>query len=212
MAQIVAKEEECSTLDGIYKSKKPEFVAVYGRRRVGKTFLIREFFRDKGTYFHITGVKDAPVAKQLRNFRDECKRVFGHSADKPFKTWQEAFSFLRETVDALPGSDRIILFFDELPWLATHRSGFLQDLDHFWNRHMSSNNRVLLIVCGSAAAWMIRKVVRHKGGLHGRLTASIRLMPFTLFETEQFLKSQDIILDRRQVIELYMALGGFQNI
>ncbi|MES2199147.1 MAG: ATP-binding protein [Chlamydiota bacterium] len=208
MTQIVARHQELQALNKIYSSGKSEFLAVYGRRRVGKTFLIREFFRDKGTYFHITGVKDSPVRKQLRNFIEEFKRVFKTSPPSLPKDWQEAFSFLREAIEALPGSQRIILFFDELPWLATHRSLFLQDLDYFWNRHASDNNRVVLIICGSAAAWMIRKIIQHKGGLHGRLTATIHLKPFDLSETELFLKSQDVILDRRQIIELYMAIGG----
>jgi AAA+ ATPase superfamily predicted ATPase len=208
MTQIIARQQELSILKKLYFSGKPEFLAVYGRRRVGKTFLIREFFRGKGTYFHVTGVKDVPARKQLRNFTEEFKRVFGYPPTKSPKDWQDAFTLLREAIDALPGSERIIIFFDELPWLATHRSGFLQDLDHFWNRHMSSNNRILLVVCGSAATWMIEKIVRHKGGLHGRLTALMNLKPFTLCETEEFLKSQGVILDRKQIIDLYMALGG----
>jgi AAA+ ATPase superfamily predicted ATPase len=208
MSTIIARQQELKTLGKIHCSGKSEFLAVYGRRRVGKTFLIREFFRDKGTYFHITGVKDAPVGKQLRNFMDEFKRVFQTPPSSVLKDWQQAFSLLREAIDASSGSQPIILFFDELPWLATHRSGFLQDIDYFWNRYMSNNNRIILIICGSAAAWMIRKIVQHKGGLHGRLTATIHLKPFDLSETEQFLKSQDVILDRRQIIELYMAIGG----
>ncbi len=208
MAQIIARKQELTILERLYQSGKPEFLAIYGRRRVGETFLIREFFRDKGIYFHITGVKDVPMRKQLRNFIEEFKRVFGYFPSKHPANWQEAFIVLREAIDALPGSQRIILFFDELPWLATRRSGFLQDIDLFWNRYMSSNQRIILIVCGSAATWMIRKVIRHKGGLHGRLTAMMNLKPFDLCETEEFLRSQNIVLDRKQIIDLYMALGG----
>jgi AAA+ ATPase superfamily predicted ATPase len=208
MAKIIARQEELKILENLYGSGKAEFLAIYGRRRVGKTFLIREFFREKGIYFHITGVKDSPVKKQLRNFVEEFKRVFGRSPEAKPKDWQEAFFLLKDAIENRAGEERIILFFDELPWLATHRSGFLQDLDHFWNRHMCSNNRILLIVCGSAAAWMIRKVIRDKGGLHGRLTTTIRLNPFTLSETEEYLLSQNVVLDRRQIIDLYMAFGG----
>lgn len=208
MTSIIARKQELEILETLYHSKKPEFLAIYGRRRVGKTFLIREFFKNKGSYFQLTGVKDASVKKQLRNFINEFKHVFGLSPKINPKDWQEAFLELREAIDHIEGEKRVILFFDELPWLATHRSGFLQDLDHFWNRYMSFNPRVIVIVCGSAAAWMIRKVIRHKGGLHGRLTASIRLMPFDLNETEQFLIHHNISLDRKQIIDLYMALGG----
>lgn len=208
MAKIIARQQELQSLNKVYSSLKPEFIAVYGRRRVGKTFLIREFFCDKGIYFHITGVKDAPVRKQLRNFTEELSRVFNYSPDTKPKDWQEAFSLLRKVIDKLSGTERIILFFDELPWLATHRSGFLQDMDYFWNRYMSSNDRIILVVCGSAATWMIRKVIQNKGGLHGRLTTTLRLNPFDLSETEQFLQSQGITLDRKQIIDIYMAVGG----
>jgi hypothetical protein len=108
----------------------------------------------------------------------------------------------------LKGTERIILFFDELPWLAGPRSEFLEDLDHFWNRHMSANNRVVMIVCGSAASWMIKKIVKNKGGLHGRLTAEMRLLPFNLKETEDFLRQKNIMLNRKEIIDIYMAIGG----
>ncbi len=206
--RIIARRDEIKTLDKLFNSGKSEFLAVYGRRRVGKTFLIREFFRNKGIYFHITGIKDAPVRKQLRHFAEEFKRVFKKPITANLKDWQDAFTLLQEAIDTLPGSERIILFFDELPWMSTHRSGFLQDLDHLWNRHLSDNNRVLLVVCGSVAAWMIKKVIQNKGGLHGRLTATLQLKPFDLCETEEFLKSQNIVLDRKQIVEIYMAIGG----
>src|SRR6185436_15873691 len=115
---------------------------------------------------------------------------------------------LRKSLETVKKTERIIFFFDELPWLATPRSGFLQDLDHFWNRHLSEDNRIILVVCGSAASWMIRKIVRNKGGLYGRLTAQIRLLPFNLKETEEFLHHQGLTLNRKAVVDIYMAIGG----
>jgi hypothetical protein len=209
MSQIFARLKEIKLLDGLYSSGRPEFLAVYGRRRVGKTFLVREFFKTKGLYFAITGVKDAAPAKQLKNFSAEFERVFGSFKDtEQPKNWHEAFKALRIAIESVKGSDRIILFFDELPWLATPRSGFLQDLDYFWNRYLSDDPRIILVVCGSAASWMIKKVVNNKGGLHGRLTAEIRLLPFDLKETEEFLKLQGIVLNRKAIIDIYMAIGG----
>jgi uncharacterized protein len=209
MDRIFARKEELQTLGRLYESKKPEFLAIYGRRRVGKTFLIREFFRDKGLFFSLTGVKNANAGKQLRNFTEELERTFGlPSGYKKPKDWFEAFVQLRTAIEKAKGSQRIILFFDELPWLATPRSGFLQDIDHFWNRYMSEDHRIILIVCGSAASWMIKKVIRNKGGLYGRLTATMRLLPFDLKETEEFLGARGITLNRRSIIDIYMAIGG----
>lgn len=207
MKDIFARRRELQVLEGIYSSEKPEFLAIYGRRRVGKTFLIREFFSKKGLYFALTGVKDASMRKQLKNFVEEFSRVFGTRIETP-KDWQEAFIQLRQAIEQRHEQERIILFFDELPWLASKRSGFLQDLDHFWNRYMSENNRIILIVCGSAASWMIKKVIRNKGGLHGRLTAQIRLLPFDLKETEEFLQQRGITLNRKAIVDIYMAIGG----
>lgn len=208
MTRIFARSKELKRLEKTYASGKPEFLAIYGRRRVGKTFLIREFFKNKGIYFALTGIKNAPPSKQLKNFSEEFHRVFETSENNVPKTWFEAFAQLRKAIETIKETRRIILFFDELPWLATPRSGFLQDLDHFWNRYMSEDSRVILIVCGSAASWMIRKVIRNKGGLHGRLTDQIRLLPFDLKETEEFLQSQGVILNRKAIIDIYMSIGG----
>jgi len=207
--RIFARERELKLLEKVYSSGKAEFLAVYGRRRVGKPFLIREFFKDRGLYFALTGIKNASRRKQLKNFSIEFERVFGSlSKNGAPKDWLEALTQLRKAIQSVKGTERITLFFDELPWLATPRSEFLQDLDHFWNRYMSEDARVILIVCGSAASWMIKKIVQDKGGLHGRLTATIRLMPFSLKETEEFLAKQGVTLTRRAIIDVYMAIGG----
>lgn len=206
MDSVFARKRELKILEKAYQSKQPEFLAVYGRRRIGKTFLIRQFFKNKGLYFELTGIKEGSYKQQLNSFCVEFLRVFKGSA-KP-ANWFEAFDKLREAIEKIPGNERIVLFFDELPWLVTHRSNFLQALEHFWNRYMSDDNRIIVIVCGSAASWMIKKIIRNKGGLHGRLTAIIRLLPFDLKETESFLIHRGITMDRKQLIDVYMAIGG----
>lgn len=208
MEQIFARQQELKVLDKIYRSNLPEFLAIYGRRRIGKTFLVRQFFKKKGLYFELTGIKDGSLKQQLNSFRIEFSRLFGVEPATKVLDWFEALNQLRIMIEKISSKERIILFFDELPWLATHRSGFLQALDHFWNRYMSDDPRVILIVCGSAASWMIKKVIRNKGGLHGRLTAQIRLLPFTLTETENFLISRGFELNRKQLIDIYMSVGG----
>jgi len=209
MTSIFARQKEVNELKRIHESGKPEFLAVYGRRRVGKTYLIREFFKSRGLYFALTGIKKASLRKQLRNFSVELARVFGKDLGyKAPKDWQEAFSQLREAIEKVKKQDRIILFFDELPWLASPKSEFLQDLDHFWNRYMSGDSRIIVVICGSAASWMIKKVIRDKGGLHGRLTAQIRLLPFDLRETEEYLRQEGLEFSRKEVLDIYMAIGG----
>ncbi len=206
---IIGREKERAILTKLLRSKKAEFLAIYGRRRIGKTFLMHEFFKDQGVYLTITGTRKAPKSEQLKNFYRSLRALFpNHAGEKKPKDWSDAFDMLLKEIQKLDHSVKFIFFLDELPWLATPKSGLLPSLDYFWNHHLSRMPNVLLIVCGSAAHWMIKKVINDKGGLHGRLSAQIRLEAFNLSETENFLIESGIHLKRKQLIELYMALGG----
>ncbi|MBU4485241.1 ATP-binding protein [bacterium] len=209
MSKIIGRYQELKILEETYNSDEPQFLAIYGRRRVGKTYLISEFFKDKGVYFELTGTKDAKLHEQLFNFSVELSRVFYRGEKRPSPdNWTEALNQLRCEIEKIKSNEKIILFFDELPWLASRKSGFLQALEHFWNRYMSRNKNVIVIICGSAASWMIDNIIHNKGGLHGRVTKRIQLFPFSLSETEEFLKARNINLERKQLIEIYMAMGG----
>ena len=209
MTPIVGRESELEILRTVCAAKEPQFLAVYGRRRIGKTFLVNQFFRDKGRYFELTGIKDAPLPVQLANFAREYSDVFNSANPIPTpRSWLDAFDLLRKQLQVgIPG-ERTILFFDELPWLAAPRSQFLAALDHTWNRYFSRATNIVVVICGSAASWMIQKVLQDKGGLHGRLTQKIQLLPFTLAETRLFLEAQRVRLTPSQLIEFYMAVGG----
>ncbi|MEI6806737.1 MAG: ATP-binding protein [Myxococcaceae bacterium] len=207
---LIGRKKEITLLQDILQSNLPEFIAIYGRRRVGKTYLISEFFKDKGIYFELTGRKIANKSAQLSNFSTVFADTFnqGKQSESP-KDWDQALNILRYKINEIDDSKKIILFFDELPWLASRKSGFLEALDLFWNRYMSRKNNIIVIVCGSAAEWMIKKIVSNKSGLHNRLTKPpINLMPFSLKETEDYLASRGVLLDRKQIVDIYMALGG----
>lgn len=206
---IVGREKEQMILAKLFHSKRAEFLAIYGRRRIGKTFLIHEFFKDKGIYLEITGSNKASKKEQLKNFFRGLRATFPQFEKREFPLeWSDALDYLKEVISHIDPSTKFILFIDELPWLASPKSGFLAALDYFWNRHLSRIPNVLLIVCGSAAHWIIKKIINDKGGLHGRLSAQMPLQAFTLSETEKFLISQDVRLKRKQIVEVYMALGG----
>lgn len=209
MAIVIGRKKESSRLERLLKSDKAEFLAIYGRRRVGKTFLIDEFFRGKGLFFEIMGTKKATRIGQLRKFHREWANLFGNAKGLPQpKDWGEALYRLKESVEAIPASQKVILFFDELPWLATKKSGFLSELDYIWNLHFSKMPNVLVVICGSAASWMIKNIIRNRDGLYGRLSEQIRLNPFTLHEVEEYLTAYQINLNRKQLVELYMMIGG----
>lgn len=210
---IIGRKSELQRLEKIYKSKEAEFVVLYGRRRIGKTFLIREFFQNRpAVFFQVTGSQKGALKTQLAHFSDSFSKVFTKGAEiKPAQSWDEAFKTLSKFI-ALESlekkEDKIIIFLDELPWLATARSGLLEALDYYWNHEWSRNPNVILIVCGSSASWLIKNIIYNSGGLHNRCTAEMKLSPFNLAETEEFLRAREIKLKRSQILDLYMALGG----
>ncbi|MCR9289680.1 MAG: ATP-binding protein [Bacteroidetes bacterium] len=187
--------------------QEAEMVSVIGRRRVGKTFLIRSVYKD-AICLEIEGIQNAPRKKQLKDFTARLNR-----AAKPAKkiktptNWLDAFYLLIDYMESLEETSKKVVFFDELPWLATHKSGFLRALGMFWNSWASRHN-VVVVICGSAASWMIQKVVNHKGGLHNRITKRLHLKPFPLAETKHYLHSRGIIIDPYQIVQIYMAMGG----
>lgn len=207
--KLIGRKEEVKFLDRFFKSNKAEFLAIYGRRRVGKTFLITQYFKNKGILFEVTGVNNANNLEQIDNFFREFCALFKaeDSPDQP-KNWTDAFVLLTEQIKKLPSNHKVVVFFDELPWLASPKSGFLKALDYFWNRHWSRIPNLLLIVSGSAASWMINHVINDTGGLYGRLSGHLRLIPFTLNEVKEYLFSKGIDLPLKQICEIYMVTGG----
>ena len=164
---ITGRKREQVILNKLLNSKRAEFLAIYGRRRVGKTFLIHEFFKNKGIYLEITGRNKASKSEQLMNFYKEFSSLFPEeSPAKPPKGWSKAFELVLSIVRKTNPDTKFIFFLDELPWLSSPKSGFLAALDYFWNRHLSRFPNALLVVCGSSAHWMIKKVINDKGGLH----------------------------------------------
>ncbi len=208
MFTLTGREEETAILKDLLRSDKPELLAVYGRRRVGKTFLIKTFYRDH-IVFSCTGEYKASTAIQLANFNEKLKSWFPRKAKGPApQTWQQAFIRLRDMLLSLKSRKKKVIFFDELPWMDTHKSGFLSAFGYFWNAYASDMPGIVVVICGSATSWIIDKVVNNKGGLHNRITRRIRLLPFTLRETEAFLLSKNIRYSRYELLQLYMVMGG----
>ena len=203
---LYGRQRETDYLDGLLVSGQAEFLAIYGRRRVGKTFLIREYLK-RHLAFELTGMLDSPLADQLANFQNAMKAAGVTDAALP-DSWQQAFAQIADFLLTLPKDSKQVIFLDELPWLAGHKAKFLPALDHFWNTFLSRHRHFVLIVCGSAASWMISKLIHHKGGLRNLVTARLRLEPFTLAETEIFLQSRQVSLTRYDILTLTMVLGG----
>ena len=203
---LIGRERQIEQLKSAQQSSKPEMVALVGRRRVGKTYLVKQVY-GKDIRFQLTGLQDADTRRQLRNFALSMDRYFPAFDIGVSEDWLAAFHQLGKALDALPEGEKPVLFLDELPWLATNKSGFVSALGYFWN-NWASQRRVVLVVCGSAASWMIRKIINDRGGLHNRVTRLIYLFPFTLGETERYCQSRNIRLSRFQMLQIYQAMGG----
>jgi len=206
MKDIIGRKSEIYRLTEYMNSEKSELVAVYGRRRVGKTFLIKRFFNEKFV-FYLSGAENASKKQQLFNFSTAINKYSGK--EYPIVVdWQSAFVQLEIYIKSLKFKGRKVIFIDELPWLENAKSGFLSAFEYFWNSFASSQRDILLIICGSATSWIMNRIIKNRGGLHNRVTRQILLEPFTLYETEQFLKSKKIVFSKLQIAELYMILGG----
>lgn len=210
-SKIIGRIEEQKILQTRLHSPEAELIAIYGRRRVGKTFLIRTYYED-ALVFEFSGIHSASTKTQLENFREILQTTMKSiiPVEMP-QNWLQAFRMLTVYITTLPKDRPAVLFFDEFPWIETHRSGFLQAFEHWWNTQASRMPHIKVVICGSAASWMIDKILNNRGGLHNRVTQTIRLLPFTLAETESYLSSRNIILEKYSLLQLYMAMGGIPH-
>jgi len=189
---IIGRKSEQDTLACIYESRQSEFVAICGRRRVGKTFLVREYFEQE-MVFQASGLAGGNTQEQLKNFFYTLRRYDRKVSSLPHD-WLDAFEMLISYLDSLSQVERKVVFLDELPWMDTVGSDFISALEHFWNGWASARRDIVLIVCGSATSWMMDKLINNHGGLYGRLTHRLFLQPFSLGESETFLKNKGMML------------------
>jgi hypothetical protein len=207
---LVGRKKEQITLSALLASNRAEFLAVYGRRRVGKTYLIKHFFKAKKvTFLRVTGAKNAPMREQIQHFNEQVRDVFFNGVEqRKTKNWNEAFRLLSEAMATVPKLKKVVLFFDEFPWMASKNSRLLQNLEYYWNQLWSDDNRIKLIICGSSASWIVDKIINNKSGLHNRITESMLLEPFNLKDTKSYLNKLGVKLNNQQVLQLYMVTGG----
>lgn len=203
---LIARQRECEQLAESLKSSRSEFVIVCGRRRIGKTFLVDQFFNNEYD-FTFVGVHKAKTVVQLRNF---AKAIRQYSGKRPtrFSDWYDAFDALEEYLETLPAERKKVIFIDEMPWIDTSRSTFVEALENFWNGWANRRYDIVLIASGSATSWMADNLIENQGGLHNRITRRIYLEPFTLGEAEEYFKSQDFYWTRYDILQCYMLTGG----
>lgn len=205
--KIIARKKEIDQLETLYKSDKSEFVIVYGRRRIGKTFLISQLFEKRFT-FQYTGSRQESQKTQLQRFASKIQYYSKSVFPPSLSNWDDAFNLLRALIESRPKKERKVIYFDEMPWIDTPKSSFVSALEYFWNSWAAQRSDIMFIACGSATSWMVNKLLRNRGGLYNRITAQIYLRPFFLGECEEFLYSRGCNWDRYTILQCYMALGG----
>jgi len=204
---LIGRKASKENLKSCMDATQSCLVAVYGRRRIGKTYLIRQYFAES-TVFDITGLHNGTMSDQLLHFRNTLIKAGYRDAIEVPKTWLSAFYMLENYVDTLKGRKKKVIFLDEMPWMDTPRSKFLMTFENFWNSYCTKRNDLVVVICGSAASWMIKKILNNKGGLYNRVTHKIKLEPFTLHETELFLADKGIVWNRYDIVQCYMIMGG----
>jgi AAA+ ATPase superfamily predicted ATPase len=202
---IIGRKAEMRELEKYNNSGRPELVILYGRRRVGKTYLIREYFENNFA-FYFTGSINVPNKVNLANF-DKAILEYGGDVKTASKSWSDAFGYLKTLLQKATVKRKVV-FIDEMPWLDARKSDFLPSFDYFWNSWASANPEILLIGCGSATSWITKNIFKNKGGLHNRATGRIYLAPFSIGECEEFFKSRNVEITRYQLAECYMIFGG----
>jgi uncharacterized protein len=205
--KIAGRKNEIKILLDTVQKTNSEFLAIYGRRRIGKTYLIREVYQEQ-IIFECSGLHQKDFSQQLENFWLTLIEV--NPKEKPSlpKTWLQAFSLLKSYIKSLGNTQKKVIFLDEIAWFETPKSGFLAALDNFWNQFCSKREDIVLVICGSSASWIINKIINDRGGLHNRITRRIQLMPFTLKETKEFLEMTHVRLVNKDIVQLYMSVGG----
>ncbi|MEZ4884216.1 MAG: ATP-binding protein [Chitinophagales bacterium] len=204
---IIGRTAQKQELTEALASTKPEMLALVGRRRVGKTYLVSQVYAEH-IDFEITGLQYGNKRDQIENFMLKMSKHFpNYKLEKMPKSWLKAFDHLTLALEGLEKQAKMVVFLDELPWLATPKSGFLTGLSYFWNSWGVKQN-IVVVICGSAASWMIKKVINNRGGLHNRVTRLLFLYPFTLAETAAYCLASNIKLNQYQILQLYMVMGG----
>ena len=203
--RLIGRKKESGELQDLFHSGRAEFVTVYGRRRIGKTYLVNALF-EKDFAFKMTAILNDDTREQLRNFAAALAE-YGREGEPVLDDWFAAFKQLRALLEK-SNRRRKVVFIDEMPWLDTKGSRFIPALEHFWNGWASTKEDIMLIVCGSAASWIVKKLFRSRGGLHNRITRRILLQPFTLAECRQYAEKEGLPTDEASLLEAYMTFGG----
>ncbi len=204
---MTGRKQQTAIMQEALTAGVSSFIAVTGRRRVGKTYLIEQVYANNFCLL-VTGIQTADKQSQINNFVEKIAVYSRKKNTTAPATWQQVFVELRKYLKTLPKNKKQVIFLDELPWISTNKSGFLQMMAHLWNDYLSKEKHFILVVCGSATSWITKRIVNDRGGLHNRLTFAIALKPFTLSETKAFFSQKKISLSDNAIIELYMVFGG----
>lgn len=184
---FIGRENESKILESAYHEKRSVLSVVYGRRRIGKSYLLQHFSKSHPSIY-IEGLEKQPTSRQIENFM----RALSHHFNDPLilrmklKAWSEVFDFLTQKIDLnWKNKSKTLIIFDEFQWMACNQSKLVSYLKNYWDNHWKNKN-VFLILCGSVAHYMVKKVIQSKA-LYGRINLEINLMALKPNESHRLL-------------------------
>lgn len=201
--QFINREKELDFLEKQYKDKNSNFVVVYGRRRTGKTFLIREFICNKPNIYFLADIQTE--TEQLLDFQETAADFLAQDEllkNKAFKTWDTFFRYLTDKIKK--EAKKIVLVIDEYTYLYQSNKAISSILQKYWDKEWQDSGKVFLILCGSLVGMMAKLTLYHSAPLYGRNTGQIKLRPFDFKKFRYFFPK--ISLEKQ--IKLYSVLGG----
>lgn len=212
--KLIGRKKEIQELEKAYRSGQFEFIALYGRRRVGKTYLVSQVFEDRISFRHAASPNDEERQDEKGLLKMQLEVFYGSLLAQGLKeskkpnSWVEAFLLLIRLFEGKDPAERWVIFLDEFPWMDTKRSNFIEAFSWFLNFWAANQKNLMIIAAGSSTSWMLNNLIHSTGGLYNRVTNPIRLSPFRLQETEQFFREKGFDLSRYSIARIQMAFGG----
>ncbi|MFH1831150.1 MAG: ATP-binding protein [Pseudomonadota bacterium] len=202
MRKFVGRHNYLKKLENIWNQHKVGLISIYGRRRVGKTELIRVFSRNKAAWI-FEAIEGENTASQIKHFLNQLSQFTKepYLRDLDYKDWPPVFDLLSNKIKQ---KKDLIVAFDELSWMAARKTKLISYIKYYWDKEWKYHPHLLLILCGSVASWMVKNVVR-SNALYGRISENILLDPLKPFEVAEFIGKKR---GKKEILEYLLSFGG----
>jgi AAA+ ATPase superfamily predicted ATPase len=209
---FIGRERELSSFEDKYSSKGSQLIAVYGRRRIGKSAFLKQFITKKRYAYYFEGVEGLDTSEQLDLFKRELARQTRDPLLNRLKldTWTDVFEYITDSMLATKRAEKVIIVLDEFQWMAVGRTKLQALIKYFWDNCWKDKN-LMLILCGSVSSYMVEKVVKSKA-LYGRLTAELCLQTLNLREVQKLIRPSRGILENVKYLLVFNGIPYYYTL